>query len=354
MAELVDQPRNVRAGEELDGPKLEAYLKSKVPGLEGSMRVAQFPGGASNLTYSVAFDNADFVLRRPPFGKKPKSGHDMKREATVMQRLHPHYPTPEVVLFCDDPEVMGCDFFVMRRIRGIIFRKDLPKELAFGPEQARQLGYSVIDQLVRLHQLDYQAIGLADLGHPEGYVKRQVEGWIGRYEAARTPDAADFRSVMDWLRAKMPPESGASIVHNDFRIDNCIMDPAEPTKVIGVLDWEMATLGDPLMDLGNTLTYWIEAGDPPPFQMVRAQPTHLPGMPTRDEIVRYYAEKTGRTIDSFEWYLAWGCFRLAVILQQIYYRYFHGQTKDERFRSFVHFGALLEQAALGYVKRAGG
>ncbi len=356
---LIDQPRAVRAGEELDAVKVDAYLRQIEPaleGLEGPLEIAQYPGGASNLTYLLRYPQRELVLRRPPFGHKAKSAHDMMREAQVMAALKPHYPyVPQVVAICKDPAVLGADFFVMERLRGIIPRKDLPKELVLDSAQTRTLCLNVIDRLIELHQVDYQAAGLSALGKGEGYVERQISGWSDRFRRARTEDVGDFEAVMAWLANHMPSHHAAScLIHNDYRFDNVVLDPDDPLRVIGVLDWEMATIGDPLMDLGNTLAYWVEAGDDETRMLTRRQPTHLPGMLTRKEVIEYYGQKMGLPIDSdgadgaagpagFAFYEVYGLFRLAVIAQQIYYRFFHKQTDNPEFAGFADIVRYLEQ-----------
>lgn len=340
---LIDQATAIREGEELDVAAIDRFMKAAVPGLEGKPDIHQYPGGASNLTYQVDYGEQSYVLRRPPFGHIAKSAHDMLREARVMKALRPVYPyVPNIVAICDDQEVLGCDFYVMERFKGIILRQDFPKELHLSPEETRRLCLNVIDKLVDLHKVDYPSAGLQDIGKGAGYVKRQIEGWSDRFRKSRTDDVGDFEQVMRWLHDKMPEDRAICVIHNDFRFDNVVLNPDNPFEVIGVLDWEMATLGDPLMDLGNSLAYWIEADDEGPFQMMRRQPTHRPGMLKRREVVDYYAEQSGFQVDNFDFYEIYGLFRLAVIIQQIYYRYYHGQTKDKRFAGFGHASKYLE------------
>jgi aminoglycoside phosphotransferase (APT) family kinase protein len=342
---LLDEPAPVRSGEELDAAKVDAAIKRVVAGLTGSPEIREYPRGASNLTYQVRYPEREFVLRRPPFGYKAKSAHDMRREVTIISALQPVYPyVPRVIAFFDDPEILGCDFYLMERIRGLIVRRDLPSELHLSREDTRRLCLNVIDKLIELHQLDYQAAGLEKIGKGKGYGQRQVVGWSDRYRKSRTPDVGDFETVMSWLHDKMPAEDVATcIIHNDFRFDNVVLNPENPLEVIGVLDWEMATLGDPLMDLGNTLAYWVQADDDEYFRKTRTQPTHLPGMLTRKEVVQYYAEKTGLAVDNFDFYVIYGLFRLAVIIQQIYYRYFQGQTRNPAFADFGQLVNYLQQ-----------
>lgn len=344
----VDQPRAVRPGEALDLESLGRYLRSIDPDLSGPIGLAQFRAGASNLTYLLEVGGRELVLRRPPHGRKAKSAHDMGREVRVLRALRDAYPyVPEVIAFCDDPGVLGGDFYVMERIKGIILRKNLPKGLRLTREETARLCSNVIDKHIELHEVDYEAAGLGDLGRPEGYVQRQVEGWSGRFRAARTPDAPSYERVMAWLADNRPPEVGAALIHGDFRFDNVVLDPDDPLRVIGVLDWEMATLGDPLMDLGSSLAYWMQQGDPWLLRLMRVQPTHLPGMMTRDQVVYYYCTRRGLEISSFDFYRIFGLFRLVVIMQQIYYRYHHRQTRTRRFGRFIWLIKYLE----GYLER---
>lgn len=342
-----DQPTGLRKGEEIDAYAIDAYLKEHMVGLLGVPRIRQFPGGASNLTYLLQYENIDLVLRRPPFGHKAKSAHDMGREFRILNRLHDGFPyCPKAYVHCTDESVIGSEFYVMERIEGIILRSDIPAELGFNAERNRELCLSFIDRMVELHQVDYVKCGLSDLGKPEGYVRRQIEGWTNRYEQAMTPDAPAWTDVKLWLKEKMPADHyRPSLIHNDYRLDNVILAPEHPTKIIGVLDWEMTTIGDPLMDVGNTLAYWIQPDDSKPLQKLRRQPSHAPGMLTRREFADYYAARAGIQIDNLDYYYTYGLFRLAAIMQQIYYRYFHKQTQDERFASFIYANTLLEQVS---------
>ncbi|MBX9914819.1 MAG: phosphotransferase family protein [Pseudomonadaceae bacterium] len=351
---LTDQSTRIRDGEELDAGIIDTYLKAHIPGLTGAPQISQFPGGASNLTYLLQYPEQELVLRRPPFGHKAKSAHDMGREYRILNQLNDGFPyCPKAYVHCTDESVIGAEFYVMQRVNGIILRADLPSELNFDANQTRQLCKSFIDKLVELHQVDYNACGLGDLGKPQGYVQRQISGWSERYEKALTPDAPLWSEVKAWLNAKMPADHPrSSIVHNDYRFDNVILDPNNPQQIIGVLDWELTTLGDPLMDLGNSLAYWIEASDPAPVQLMRRQPSNAPGMLTRQEFADYYAERAGISIDCIDFYYTYGLFRLAGIVQQIYYRFFHGQTKDQRFAQFIQMNKLLEQMSLQVIQQS--
>ncbi|GFM65165.1 aminoglycoside phosphotransferase [Pseudomonas cichorii] len=351
---LTDQSTDIRPGEELDAHLIDPYLKTRIPGLSGLPQISQFPGGASNLTYLVRYPEQEFVLRRPPFGQKARSAHDMGREYRILNGLKDAFPyCPKAYAHCTDESLIGSDFYVMERVKGIILRSDLPPELNLDAGQTEALCKSFIDKLVELHQVDYQACGLADLGKPQGYVERQILGWSERYEKAMTPDAPAWEKVRNWLVAKMPADHPQpAIVHNDYRFDNVILDPENPMRIIGVLDWELTTLGDPLMDLGNTLAYWIQADDPAPVQLMRRQPSNAPGMLTRQQFVDYYAERSGIRIDNFDFYYTYGLFRLAGIVQQIYYRFFHGQTQDKRFAQFIQMNLLLERTSLQVIEKS--
>ncbi len=342
----LDRPSAVRSGEELDVARLGPFLQNAL-GVEGDVEVLQYPSGFSNLTYMIRVRDTEIVLRRPPFGKKPKSGHDMKREHDVLSALHVSFPyCPKPLLYCDDESIIGSPFYVMERIEGIIVRRDFPPELSLSPEDVGSLFDRLIDVHVELHSVDHRAVGLENFGKPEGYVERQVRGWSDRYRRARTPDVPDCEGIMGWLGEHRPPDTGVCcIVHNDFRLDNVVLDPGNPMRIIGVLDWEMATLGDPLMDLGASLAYWVEKGDPPGFQAMRRMPTNVDGAPTRTEFVARYGAKSGLDVGDFSFYYCYGLFRLAVIVQQIYYRSYHGQTGDPRFRSLNIWVGVLADAA---------
>ena len=343
--ELLDPAQPVREGEQLPVARIAAFLRDAGVVPDGEPTVTQFPGGASNLTYLLTYPDSELILRRPPFGHKAKSAHDMLREARLMQALHPVYPyVPEVLAICSDHEVAGCDFYVMRRIRGIIPRKNLPRGLQIDATQTRQLCLNVIDRLIELHKIDYRAAGLESLGKGAGYVQRQVSGWSERAAQAKTDHSPDFTAITDWLARHQPAQDVATcLIHNDFRFDHVVLDLDDPLHVIGVLDWEMATLGDPLMDLGNTLAYWAQSDDDPIFLGMRRQPTHLPGMLTRAEVMQYYTDKMGFSSDHGDFYLIFGLFRLAIIVQQIYFRFHHGQTTNPQFAGFIDMTRYLHQ-----------
>jgi aminoglycoside phosphotransferase (APT) family kinase protein len=332
---VIDVGGNVREGEELDVTAVENWLKQQGIELHGQADVTQYSGGASNWTYRLKYNNADLILRRPPKGTKAKSAHDMAREYHVQHHLSPFYSVlPEMVALCQDESVIGCDFYVMKRIKGIIPRAKLPPELQFGEAEVNKLCVNVIDKLIELHQVPYQGTELEKLGKGDGYCRRQVEGWDARFEKAHTLNVPSFKFVRKWLLENIPDDTNTCIIHNDWRFDNVILDPNNPTEVIGVLDWEMATLGDPLMDLGSALAYWVEDTDNMIFKSTRRQPTHLKGMFTRKQVVDYYLKKMDMQTENWTFYEIFGIFRLAVIAQQIYYRYYHQQTNNPAFKDF--------------------
>jgi aminoglycoside phosphotransferase (APT) family kinase protein len=347
MSGLLDHPAPIRPGEELDLVSLEPYLRRQFPGDAGALLVRQFPSGHSNLTYSLSLGTREFVLRRPPFGSKVKSAHDMSREFRVLSKLHSVYaPAPEVLLYCDDDSIIGAPFYVMNPIHGIILRRHVPRGLDFPAEKARRLSESFVDNLIRLHRVDYADVGLCDLGKPEGYLQRQIRGWTERYYGSKTHDYPEVEKIAAWMQQHMPSTSGVSLIHNDYKYDNVVLDPNDITAIVGVLDWEMCTIGDPLTDLGTTLAYWADSTDPEELQKNRWGPTNVPGSLTRAEIVNDYARKTGTDASQIALYLAFARFKLAVIVQQIYYRYYQGLTKDERFASMPHTIQMLLRASL--------
>jgi aminoglycoside phosphotransferase (APT) family kinase protein len=346
MADFQDQATAVRPGEELDLAKLEPFLRAHFPGETGALVVRQYPSGHSNLTYSLRVGSREMVLRRPPFGSKVKTAHDMSREYRVLSKLHAHYaPAPQVLLFSDDLSVLGAPFYLMEPIHGVILRRDVPPGLDFSPEVARRVSESFLDNLALLHSLDYTAVGLADLGKPQGYLERQVRGWIERYHGSKTHDIPEVETVSTWTQKHMPASSAAALIHNDYKYDNVVLDPSDLTKIIGVLDWEMCTIGDPLTDLGSALAYWVDASDPPEILETRWGPTTAAGSLTRAELVQRYAQKTGRDISEMPFYLVFARFKIAVIVQQIYYRYQQGLTHDERFATMPQRISLLLRAA---------
>ncbi|KRE38949.1 aminoglycoside phosphotransferase [Janibacter sp. Soil728] len=333
----------VRQEDAFDVTRVTTWLRAQVPDdlaaeLEGDPQVRQFNSGASNLTYELRWPTRALVLRRPPHGALGGSAHNMRREHDLQAALGPVYPhVPGMVALCTDDSVLGSDFYVMDKLEGAIVGKDLPDGLSLTPEQARALCDNALAALIELHEVDVSTVpALADLDRGEGYVHRQVEGWIRRYRAAATDDVPDFEDVMVWLVEHEPADRPHALIHNDFRLDNLVLDPDDPTLVVGVLDWELATVGDPLMDLGGALAYWAQADDDETMRSLRLQPTNLPGMLTRAEIVERYCAARGLQVSEREWafYEVFGLFRLAGIAQQIYQRYRAGSTTNPRFAVF--------------------
>ncbi|HXZ28875.1 MAG TPA: phosphotransferase family protein [Terriglobales bacterium] len=344
---MLNRPGSVRAGEELDLPRLEPFLLRHFPGSAGPLTVQQFPSGHSNLTYLVRLGGREMVLRRPPFGSKVKSAHDMGREYRVLLKLHPAYPpAPQVLLYREDDSILGAPFYLMEPVTGIILRREVPAGLELTSETVRRMSEAFTDNLALLHGLDYAAIGLADLGKPEGYLERQVRGWIERYYGSKTHELLEVERIAAWLQAHMPPPIAPALIHNDYKYDNAVLDPGDLAKIVGVLDWEMCTLGDPLSDLGTALAYWVDPGDPGELQQIRWGPTTLPGSLTRRQVVERYARATGHDVTHMVFYLAFAYFKVAVIVQQIYYRYHHGLTQDARFAQLLEVAKILLRASL--------
>lgn len=343
--------KSVRDEDSFDVAKVSAWLRGNA-GAEfrdtvmGDPEVRQFPGGASNLTYLLRYPDRDLILRRPPAGRKAAGAHDMGREHRIQTALAPVFPlVPRMVGLCEDESVLGSPFYVMEKIEGTIVRQDFPPEFDLSPSQVSHLCRNVVDVLIDLHRVDATRPDLAAFGKGEGYVARQVGGWSKRYRAALTEGQADFEKVMSWLDDHQPADVATCVIHNDFRLDNLVLEADDPLEVVGMLDWEMATLGDPLMDLGGATAYWIQADDDEFFQLFRRQPTTTPGMWTRQEIVEHYCAQMGfeMTPERWRFYDAFGLFRLAVIAQQIYYRYVNRQTTNEAFAIFGDAVNHLEQ-----------
>ncbi|GAA4817614.1 phosphotransferase family protein [Nocardioides caeni] len=334
---MTDESRPVRDEDAFDVAAVEQWL-----GRGPISEVRQFPGGASNLTYLLTMaDGPDLILRRPPAGTKARGAHDMSREFRIQQALKPVFgqvATMVAHVGADDSPI-DCELYVMERLDGLIPRVDFGFPMSL--EQCDALCSTFVDTLVALHAVDVDAVpGLAALNKGEGYVARQVSGWITRLDNARTDDTGDWTDIIDWLTAHQPVDAGQAMIHNDYRLDNVVLDADDPTRIIGVLDWELATVGDPLMDLGCTMSYWVQADDTGFFGETRRQPTSDPGMWTRQQFVDAYLERSGRTVSPEEWrfYEVFGLFRFAVIAQQIWYRYFHGQTTNP---AFAFFGAAV-------------
>lgn len=351
---MEDQAVDVRQGEELNRENLIAFLRENIDGIDDDIQIKQFPGGFSNLTYLIKTKDREMVLRRPPKGANIKSAHDMGREHKILSALKPLFPyCPTPLAYTEDESVLGSPFYVMEKIPGIILRDKLPEGMELNPRDAGSLCKKLLDVHVELHSIDVEKNNLSFLGKPEGYVKRQVKGWSKRYVNAKTDDAPGFEKAMEWLLDKMPEDTDSpTIIHNDYKFDNVVLDKNDPMKIIGVLDWEMATYGDPLMDFGSSLGYWVDRNDSPEFKMIKTMPTDIDGALTRNEMIERYGEKTGRNMDNFDFYLCFGTFRLAVIAQQIYKRFYLGYTKDERFGMLIHAVKILEKVSDSIIDRS--
>ena len=369
----------IRKGEELDTTSLSRYLRARLDNTEGEIEVEQFPAGSSNLTYLVRAGNAEYVLRRPPFGNTVKTAHDMRREFETLSKLSSIYqPAPKPLLFCDDESVIGSEFYLMERRHGLIIQgtiSDVDSPSVSSPhvsegsddrsggsvspaklknsQSARELVcLSFIANLADLHSLDYETGGLEDLGHPDGYNRRQVEGWTKRYFAAKTHEWDALENAIKWLNENIPAESGTSLIHNDYKFDNVMLDPTDLTRITAVLDWEMVTIGDPLMDLGTTLGYWISSDVGEELMNMPFNPRVLMENVTRRQLVEMYEQSMGRELPDMLFYYVFGTFKIAVIAQQIYARFAKGFTRDRRFATFDRFVEKLGQIAKGAIERA--
>jgi len=346
-----DAGREVRAEDAFDVPAVAAWLAAHADparagvDLSAVPEVRQFSGGVSNLTYLLRYPDGELVLRRPPRGTHTGSAHDVAREHRIQTALGRVLSTvPRTVALCEDTSVIGTPFYAMQRLVGVVPRKELPHGVELDRTQVAELCRNVVDLLVDVHSVDLTATGLADLDRGPGYVRRQVEGWSERYRRARTWNVGRFTGVMRWLAEHQPADRPHTLVHNDFRFDNVLLDPRDPTRPVGLLDWELATVGDPLMDLAGSLGYWVQPGDGRLLQAFRRQPTHLPGMMTREQVVAHWCARTGTRVTHREWawYEVFGLFRVAVIAQQVYRRYLARQTTNKAFRSFGVAVVVLE------------
>jgi aminoglycoside phosphotransferase (APT) family kinase protein len=346
MSGPLDTAGPVRPGEALDEAKLEAFLRNALGLLDGPLAIEQYRNGHSNLTYLIHLGPRELVLRRPPFASRVKSAHDMSREYRVLSRLCEVYPqAPRPVLFCEDQSVLGAPFYLMQRIKGQILRGKPPEGVTVSPETARACCLSFVRNLAVLHGIDYQAVGLAELHRPGNYTERQVLGWAERYQKAKTDEIPSIDAAIAWLEERIPEDTGTVLIHNDYKFDNLVLDPDDWTRIIGVLDWEMTTVGDPLMDLGTSLGYWAEATDPEGLQGTQCFLTSLPGSLTRAQLVEEYSRLTGRDTSNMLFYYIFSLVKIAGIVQQIYYRYVTGSTKDERFRGLIFVVGMLGQMA---------
>ena len=344
-----DETIPIRTGEDFDRERVARFLREQVPGVpeDGALEVEQFPSGRSNLTYLVRVGAWEAVLRRPPLGPVPPKAHDMEREAAILRKLHDVFPlAPLPYAVCADPSLLGAPFYVMERRHGVVLDATFPAGVQPTEALCREISYLVVDTLAQLHAIDWRAAGMESFGHPEGFLARQVRGWVERYERARTDDIPPAEPLMRWLEGHVPESQEATIIHNDFKLNNMLLDLSGEPRVAGILDWEMSTIGDPLFDLAVSLSYWVTADDPPQLRLLMPTVVTTPGFISRDEFMRRYAEKSGRDLAAMDFHMTFAYFKLAVIIQQIYARWKRGQTQDARFAAFG--GAvrgLIEYAA---------
>lgn len=348
MSILPEDTIEVRAGEQLDWARIEQYLRARIPEIgAGSLEARQFPSGASNLTYQLRIGEWEGVLRRQPLGPVAPKAHDMRRESGLLARIHPVFPlAPRPYVFCDDLEIMGVPFYVMERRKGFVLNDVFPAGVIVTPELCRRVSETVVDTLAEIHSIDWQAAGLAEFGHPTGFLERQVKGFIERYARSATDESPDVGNLTRWLAEHIPASPAPSLIHNDFKLNNMLVNVQDPARLVAVLDWEMTTIGDPLYDLAISLGYWVQSDDPAELRAILPTVTHQPGFFSRAEFMERYAAKSGRDLSSLHFYMTFAYFKLSVILQQIYVRWKRGQTQDPRFAIFgSRIRILVEYAA---------
>lgn len=330
----------VRPNEELDASALQGYLSSYLGPVanENEVVLKQFPGGHSNLTYLLQFGGQEFVLRRPPMGPVAPKAHDMPREFRLLGTIHPHFPfAPKPILLCEDPSIIGAPFYLMERRRGLVIRNQVPPEIGDDLVMRHRVSEAVVDTLVALHAVDIYSTSIIHLGKPAGFVERQVNGWSERWARSKTSEVPEMEAVIVWLKDRMTfekDEASATLVHNDYKLDNVMLDKEDPSRVVAVLDWEMCSVGDPLIDLGLFLCYWTLKDEDDAQQGSLTAVTTGPGWMTRNEILELYESQTGRDVSRIKFYETFALFKVAVILQQIFFRFARGQTNDQRFKSF--------------------
>lgn len=340
-----------RPDEVLDAEAVGRWCDGKMPGATGAPDIWQFPGGHANLTYLLVYPTARYVLRRPPHGEIPKGAHDMGREYRTLSVLWKGFPpAPRAYAYCEDTAVIGAPFFVMERRYGTVVRREVPAQFGGGADAAanRKLSEVMIDTMADFHGVDYRAIGLDGLGKPDGFLARQVQGWAGRWERAKTKDVPAADAVIAWLTKEMPPSPEPTLVHNDWRLDNMAVANDDPGRCVAVYDWDMCTIGDPLTDLGTLLSAWFEPGED--FAFLAAMPSQAPGFMTRREAIARYGERSGRDVSRMGYYYVFGLFKIAVVIQQLYYRWHRGETQDQRMAGGEMGAEGLMQLALRHIE----
>jgi len=336
----------MREDERLDPVRVGDYLKDKLPDASGTPQILQFEGGKANLTYLLRYPDREFVLRRPPLGPVAPKAHDMERESHVLSRLHRAYSlAPRAYHYCADPSIVGAPFFVMERRIGIVIREKVPDRFLGRPELFGRMSQMIVDGLADLHLVDPNSVDLAGLGKPEGFIERQVKGWLQRWEGAKTEEVPRFRELHDWLLARVPKSQRVALLHNDYKLDNMMVDQVDPAKAVAVFDWDMCTLGDPLADLGTLLGYWTDSSDSEARKAFSPMPTHLPGFWSREQVTKRYAERSGLDLSVARFYEIYALYKTTVIIQQIYVRFYRGQTQDKRFQSYGQRALGLLEAA---------
>ena len=337
-----------RPGESFDEARLAAFLKGKLKGADKPLRVLQFGGGMANLTYLLRFgDEQEYVYRRPPLKAFAASAHDMSRESRVLSALSAVFRyAPRIYLHVEDPAVIGAPFIIMERKSGITVRRRMPPEFASIPDAGRQLSETLVDVLVEFHAVDYEAIGLGSLGRPHGFITRQVAGWRRRWEAAQTRRNPEADALCDWLSQNIPTSPSATLVHNDYKLDNTVFAAADPARMIALLDWDMTTIGDPLLDLATLLAYWTDPADPPHLRAQTPMPSGDYGFLSRTQLLDRYQRRSGRDVGDIRFYLALSIFRWTCYMQQMYFNFAHGYSSDERYRELDETAAKLITTAL--------
>ncbi len=326
----------VRAGESLDWPRIESHLRANLPvdvfDADGEFAVLQFPNGSANLTYLIRSGDSELVLRRPPFGVLAPGAHDMKREFRVLSRLWRVFDAaPRAYLFCDDHAIGGADFFVMERRRGEVVRDVVPAAMRHHRNVGRRMGMALVDRVAEFHTIDPKAADLGDLGRPDGFVARQLRGWKQRWDlVADERYDADMADIHAQLEDARPAPQRVSLVHNDLKLDNCLFDPTDPDRVTAFFDWDMTTLGDPLVDLGTLLNYWPDPGDTVGIKRFGHDGMDRMGLPSRAAVVERYASRSGLDVADIGWYEAFALWKSGTVIQQLHHRWKMGDSRDPR------------------------